>query len=79
GALRALGIETQETGHSLIIGPSQGLGPAQAEPLTLDPEGDHRMAFAFSLLGLVRPNLRVSNAGCVAKSWPTFWEDMGCS
>ncbi len=34
------------------------------------------MAFAFALLGLVRPDLSVANPECVAKSWPRFWEDL---
>ena len=42
----------------------------------LDPSGDHRMAFAFALLGLLRPQTYVSNPGCVAKSWPGFWNDL---
>jgi 5-enolpyruvylshikimate-3-phosphate synthase len=32
------------------------------------------MAFAFALLGLVRPGITVSDPGCVSKSWPDFWE-----
>jgi 3-phosphoshikimate 1-carboxyvinyltransferase len=34
------------------------------------------MAFAFALLGLVRPGVRVADPGCVAKSWPGFWDDL---
>ena len=34
------------------------------------------MAFTFSLLGLVRPGLSVSDPDCVAKSWPGFWQDL---
>jgi len=42
----------------------------------LDPAGDHRMAFAFALLGLLREGVDVSDPGCVAKSWPSFWDDL---
>lgn len=49
---------------------------AQADGLILHPMGDHRMAFAFALLGLLRPGLLVQDPGCVAKSWPRFWEDL---
>jgi 3-phosphoshikimate 1-carboxyvinyltransferase len=45
-------------------------------PQVLDPHGDHRMAFAFALLGLIRPGVRVAEANCVAKSWPGFWREM---
>ena len=34
------------------------------------------MAFAFALLGLVRPGILVRDADCVAKSWPGFWPDL---
>jgi 3-phosphoshikimate 1-carboxyvinyltransferase len=46
------------------------------EPLLLDPRSDHRMAFAFALLGLLRDSLDVLDPACVAKSWPTFWRDL---
>ncbi len=69
-ALRALGLDVSATSSSLMVGP----GTATAGPLLLDPHGDHRMAFAFALLGLVRPGLTVSDPTCVAKSWPDFWQ-----
>lgn len=72
GALQALGLQVRATATDLTIAPGR---PTQA-PLTLDPRGDHRMAFAFGLLGLVREGLAVRDAGCVAKSWPAFWEDL---
>lgn len=42
----------------------------------LDAHGDHRMAFAFALLGLLRPGVRVRAGASVSKSWPGFWEDL---
>lgn len=44
--------------------------------LRLDPRDDHRMAFAFALLGLVRAGVVVEQPACVAKSWPAFWREM---
>ncbi len=35
------------------------------------------MAFAFALLSLFVPGVRVTNPDCVSKSWPTFWKDLG--
>ncbi|MFT7669593.1 MAG: 3-phosphoshikimate 1-carboxyvinyltransferase [Planctomycetota bacterium] len=72
--LRALGIDVRDNDEFLEIGASQGI--AYSPPLLLSAHGDHRMAFAFALLGLVRPDLMVSGSACVAKSWPTFWEDV---
>ena len=45
-------------------------------PVLLDPRGDHRMAFAFALLGCLWPDVLVSDPDCVAKSWASFWSDL---
>jgi len=53
------------------------IGPPTKPPsgaVLLDPAGDHRMAFAFALVGLLREGVSVLDPGCVAKSWPGFWE-----
>jgi 3-phosphoshikimate 1-carboxyvinyltransferase len=42
----------------------------------LDSSGDHRMAFAFALLGLSLATVSVSGQDCTAKSWPNFWSSM---
>lgn len=73
GGLGRAGWEASAGRDSLVVGPRRGT-PAGA--LVLDPSGDHRMAFAFALLGLLRPETYVSDPGCVAKSWPGFWHDM---
>lgn len=70
--LSATGIAARIVGDALEIAPGRLLG----ESVRLDPAGDHRMAFAFALLGLVVERIEVLDAGCVAKSWPTFWEDL---
>lgn len=38
--------------------------------------GDHRMAMAFAPLGLLQPVI-VESPSVVAKSYPTFWSDLG--
>jgi 3-phosphoshikimate 1-carboxyvinyltransferase len=72
--LRAAGWRAERTRDTLRVGGR--LDADACAPLELDARGDHRMAFAFALLGLVRPNLRVRGAEAVAKSWPGFWEDL---
>lgn len=74
--LRAVGlaVETGERGAWMRITPGDGAAP---EGVLLDPDGDHRMAFSFALLGLARAGVRVASPGCVAKSWPDFWEALG--
>jgi 3-phosphoshikimate 1-carboxyvinyltransferase len=70
--LERLGL-TVEAGDDFL-----SVAPGDRAPIAgeLDPEGDHRMAFAFALLGLLAPGLRVRDPGCVAKSWPSFWGDL---
>jgi 3-phosphoshikimate 1-carboxyvinyltransferase len=70
--LAAVGLDLRSGRDWLEIGPS-----ARIRGAVLDPQGDHRMAFAFALLGLVVDGVSVSDSGCVAKSWPGFWEDLG--
>jgi 3-phosphoshikimate 1-carboxyvinyltransferase len=71
-ALAALGLEVQAGPAHLAV----ARGDARPGAVTLDAAGDHRMAFACALLGLVRDGVDVAGAGCVAKSWPTFWTDL---
>ena len=73
-ALAALGLEVEADATSLRIGRPRG--PVSTAPLVLDPHGDHRMAFAFALLGLLRAGVTVRGPECVAKSWPGFWGDL---
>lgn len=72
--LAALGLETRAGSDFLSIGPRSSR--ATHAPVELDPDGDHRMAFAFALLGLVRTDVDVLEPGCVVKSWPRFWSDL---
>jgi len=73
--LEAAGVLVRAERDALEIGPAAaGRTPG---PILLDPQGDHRMAFAFALLGLTVEDARVSDPSCVSKSWPGFWEDLG--
>ncbi len=70
--LTALGLSVSASDSSLDIAP----GNPTSGVLVLDPRGDHRMAFAFALFGLLLDGVDVLGAGCVSKSWPDFWSDM---
>ena len=76
--LRAVGLEARATSHSLAIGP-RTRGPDRKVAVVLDPHGDHRMAFAFALLGLQFEGVAVASPECVSKSWPSFWDDLARS
>lgn len=69
--LRACGFEVRAGEAELVV--SAGHKPCPAP--VLDAHGDHRMVFAFCLLGWVIPGLRVAGKGHVAKSWPKFLTD----
>ena len=70
--LERLGLAVEAGDDFLCVAP----GDAEPGAGELDPRGDHRMAFAFALLGLLAPGLRVRDPDCVAKSWRTFWSDL---
>jgi 3-phosphoshikimate 1-carboxyvinyltransferase len=69
--LRKMNINAQEDVDGLMI---EG-GPAKGA--LIETYNDHRMAMSFAILGLVVPGVRIQNPGCVAKSFPDFWEKLG--
>ncbi len=60
-------VEELPDGLRITAGPTGG-------HVTLDPEGDHRMAMCFALLGLRLPGIHVADPGCVTKSYAGFFE-----
>jgi len=66
--LRRCGIDAEETDDGMVVRP----GPLR--PATFDTYRDHRMAMAFGLLGLVAPGMAVRDPGCVAKTFPGYWD-----
>ena len=69
--LRRCGVAAQEFDDGFtVVG---GTAPAGARVRTYD---DHRIAMAFSVLGLVVPGIRIEDPGCVAKTFPGFYETL---
>jgi 3-phosphoshikimate 1-carboxyvinyltransferase len=66
--LGRLGIEAIEEPDGLTVHPGR---PA---PGTVETYDDHRMAMSFALLGLRTPGISIANPGCVAKTFPTFFD-----
>jgi 3-phosphoshikimate 1-carboxyvinyltransferase len=66
--LRRCGIDAREEPDGFLIHPGT-LKPARVE--TYD---DHRMAMSFALLGLRAPGIEIADPGCVAKTFPGFWD-----
>ncbi len=68
--LRRTGVAATETPDGLRIEPS---GPQPAEIQTYD---DHRIAMAFSILGLRVPGTRIADPSCVRKTFPGFYSSL---
>jgi len=66
--LRRCGVDAEATEDGMVI------RPAPLRPATFDTYRDHRMAMALSLLGLVAPGMAVRDPGCVAKTFPGWWD-----
>lgn len=70
--LRRLGISARANQTALTItGRSQALWAD-----TIKTHNDHRLAMAFAVLGLACGGVRIDQPACVAKSYPTFWQDV---
>jgi len=68
--LRALGGRVDVGGDHITIRPSVLHGGV------IDPANDHRMAMSFAVLGLGIGGITITNAECVTKSFPGFWESL---
>ena len=66
--LRKLGVPVVEHRDGLEISPSS------ITPAAIDTYEDHRMAMAFSLVGLKVPGIQINNPECVAKTFPDYFQ-----
>ncbi|MGB9175156.1 MAG: 3-phosphoshikimate 1-carboxyvinyltransferase, partial [Methanoregula sp.] len=66
--LRALGGRAEVKNDAIII------SPAPLHGGTIDPANDHRTAMSFAVLGLGIGGIRITEAECVNKSFPGFWD-----
>ncbi len=70
-ALASMGIDVEESDDGMTI---TG-GRLRGAPI--DPKGDHRIAMAFSIAGLVsRGPVVITDEGCVDVSYPDFYRDL---
>jgi 3-phosphoshikimate 1-carboxyvinyltransferase len=69
--LLKVGADVRETRGSLVIVPKKEYRGG----VVLNPHHDHRLAMAFSVLGM-KIGVRVKDMDCVAKSYPGFTRDM---
>ena len=66
--LRKLGVPVIEHQDGLEISPSS------ITPAAIDTYEDHRMAMAFSLIGLKVGGIRINDPDCVSKTFPNYFE-----
>ena len=66
--LNRCGIDAAAEADGFLIHPGM---PTPAEVETYD---DHRMAMSFALLGLRAPGIVIRDPGCVAKTFPDFFD-----
>ena len=69
--LERMGVRTEVGDTYLRIHPGRPKGA------TIDSYGDHRIAMAFSLIGLVAPGIGISGPECVTKTCPEFYDILG--
>ncbi|MFC1957098.1 3-phosphoshikimate 1-carboxyvinyltransferase, partial [Chloroflexota bacterium] len=66
--LERMGVAVREERDRFIV---TGATPKGA---VIDPKNDHRIAMAFGMLGTVTGETIISDAECVAKTYPEFWD-----
>ena len=66
--LEAMGVRVAETESTLTV------YPAKPHGATIDTFGDHRIAMAFSVMGLITPGVVIDDYTCVDKTCPEFFE-----
>ncbi len=64
-----------EDGDDLVVRGDPAL-PSPAAPVRLNTYDDHRMAMSLALLGLRMEGIVIDDPGCVAKTYPAYWDDL---
>lgn len=67
--LTRLGVRVEEHEDGMTIHPC-----AKFVPTTIQTYNDHRIAMAFSLIGLRFDGVTIENPSCVSKTFPNFFE-----
>ncbi|HXX59190.1 MAG TPA: 3-phosphoshikimate 1-carboxyvinyltransferase, partial [Dehalococcoidales bacterium] len=62
------GIKTSEDADILTVTGGKFAGAL------IDSHNDHRIAMAFSMLGVLSGGMSIDNAECVAKTYPEYWD-----
>jgi 3-phosphoshikimate 1-carboxyvinyltransferase len=69
--LRRMGLRVESTWDSVTI------HPGVPQPCDVQTYDDHRIAMSFAVTGLRAPGIRIANPGCVAKTFPEYFDVLG--
>jgi len=69
--LRRLGARVDEAQGGLVVH-----GGAILHAGRVETHSDHRLAMAFAAIGAAVPGVEIADPGCVAKTYPGFWDDV---
>ena len=70
--LRRMGVEILDTENGFFL-----TGPQQLSGATIEPAGDHRIAMAFALAGLIADGeTKILYSECADISYPQFWQEL---
>jgi len=74
----AEGEDEEEETEEGEAGEESAPGTAAPEPeaTVIDSRGDHRIAMAFGVLGTAIGGITISEAECVSKSFPDYWDTL---
>jgi 3-phosphoshikimate 1-carboxyvinyltransferase len=73
--LAALETELRRVGATATTGPDRlRVDPGPLHGAVVHTYDDHRIAMSFALLGLVVPGIEIEDPGCVAKTWPGYFD-----
>ncbi len=69
--LTKLGAQVLVVGDDITVTPP---ADGKIKPASIDTYDDHRMAMAFSVIGLARDGVTINDPGCVNKTFPNYFE-----
>jgi 3-phosphoshikimate 1-carboxyvinyltransferase len=73
--LRKLGVQVEEGPDYMVVEPLGAAVKSRPSVVEIETYHDHRIAMSFGVLGSLLPGLRILDPGCVAKTYPNYWQD----
>jgi 3-phosphoshikimate 1-carboxyvinyltransferase len=68
--MERMGIKVDEEEDRILITGTKPVGTV------IDSRGDHRIAMAFAILGVVAGDTVIEGAECVSKTYPGYWDEL---